>query len=389
MILDPADDPLDGHLEPGDDPADDDDDEVGEWQAGLRRLGFAARPRAATLQLSPAAAALARPDAAPAARTPSADTVALYRRAWADSTVAAYQADWRRYSLWCDVAGIDEPLAAGALTVANYVAALTAQRLTPATIRRRLAAIAWAHEIANLPSPTADPLVRRVVAGAERSLGTTPDQAVPLSLVNLRDLLVRLPILRANHPAMRRDQLLVGLGWAGALRPGELVALDADHLRFHGDPNTDAGGLLVTVARSKTDPAAAGDVVAIPYATRQLACPARHALRYLREHRNGPLFRHIDRHGRPRRRLTAAAVAPLLRRLIADILHVDPASYAAASLRAGLATEARSHGVDDARIRRHLRHTAPGQRRHAGTTLDIYDRPGNLLARSALAGEWW
>ena len=369
---------------------DDDGDEVAESQSGLARLGFAARPRPASLELSAAAAALTGSVNTLAARAPSADTVALYRRAWAESTVAAYQADWRRYSIWCDVAGIDDPLGAGPVAVANYVAGLAAQRLTPNTMRRRLAAIGWAHEIADRPSPTADPLVRRVLAGAERTLGTGVDPATPLRLEQLRTLLTRLPIMRERHPAMRRDQLLVALGWAGALRPGELVALDAEHLRFDGDPATTGdGGMLVTVAASKTDQTARGDVVAVPFSQYQLTCPARMALRWTRQHRQGPLFRHVDRHGHHGRRLNAAAVAPLLRRLIADVLGLDSAGFDARSLRAGLATEARHRGVDDARIRRHLRHTAPGERRHHGTTLDIYDRPSDLLNRSALAEAWW
>lgn len=227
-----------------------------------------------------------------------------------------------------------------------------------------------------------------MLAGAERTLGTATDQALPLGLEAMRDLVVRLPIVRAGHPAMRRDQLLVGLGWAAALRPGEFVALDADHLEFGGDPSTGDGGLIVHVTRSETDQTARGDTIAIPYATRQLACPVRYALRWVREHRTGPLFRHIDRHGHPGRRLAPAAVAPLLRRLVGDVLRHDPAGYAAGSLRAGYATEARHHGVDDTRIRRHLRHSIPGQRRRTGTTLDIYDRPDDVLERSGLTGGW-
>ena len=65
-------------------------------------------------------------------------------------------------------------------------------------------------------------------------------RAQPASLLGLRN----------------RAMLLVGFG--GALRRSELVALDADDVRF-----VDGKGVILTVRRSKTEQHGAGQAVAI------------------------------------------------------------------------------------------------------------------------------
>ena len=95
----------------------------------------------------------------------------------------------------------------------------------------------------------------------------------------MREIVRRLPLLRANHPAMRRDQLLLALGWATALRASELVALDVDDLRFVGDP-THGGRVLVRIRRSKTDQTGRTEYVVVPFATHFSVCPAMMARRW-------------------------------------------------------------------------------------------------------------
>jgi hypothetical protein len=125
----------------------------------------------------------------------------------------------------------------------------------------------------------------------------------------------------------------------------------------------------------------------VPYASQYTGDPVRLALTWTRRHRTGPLFRHLDRHGRTGRRLGADAVSRILKGLVADVLRDDPAGYSSHSLRAGFVTEARAHGVPDELIARHTRHARPGQR--PGGILNVYDRPTDLLERSALDPSWW
>jgi integrase len=58
------------------------------------------------------------------------------------------------------------------------------------------------------------------------------------------------------------DRALLLLGFAGALRRSELVALDV------ADLESDADGVRIIIRRSKTDQEGAGDFVPIPNGTK-------------------------------------------------------------------------------------------------------------------------
>jgi integrase len=308
----------------------------------------------------------------------------LSARAWAPATLAAYRDDWNRFATWCHTAaGLDDPLAADDHHVADYVATLVRDQLAFATIRRRLAGITFAFDIVGRHRPpTRSPLVRRVMRGAARTLATAQRRARPLTLDELRQIITHLPILRRDTPraTVERDRLLIGLGWAAALRAGELVALDADDLTFDGPPYDPEAKMTVHLHRSKTDQDGRGDFVIVPYSTHAATYPARLALHAVSETRTGPLFRHIDRHGTARGRL-AAAVSRIVKTAVTDVLCRDPTRYSSHSLRAGFITEARRRGMSDHLIAIHTRHRTKRM-------LDIYDRPDPIAAMS-LSAEWW
>jgi integrase len=310
----------------------------------------------------------------------------LALRSWAPSTVDAYNEDWRTFTAWCRFSvGLVDPFDADEFVVAEYVAAMVRDRLAYATIGRRLAAIAFAFDVvARRPSPTRSRLVRRVVRRAAHTLGTTPRRAEPLTLAQLHQILGGLALVRPDQrqrTAVRRDQLLFALGWAAALRPGELIAVDADDLTFTDDADSGDGGMLVRIRRSKGDRQGGTDYVAVRCARQAATCPVRLAQRATRRLRTGPLFVHLDRHGESRGRLGVNAVSRVVKATVADVLHLDPTRYSGQSLRAGFVTEARSHGVPDDLIARHTRHRCI-------EILDVYDKPGALLAQSAF-GTWW
>lgn len=165
------------------------------------------------------------------------------------------------------------------------------------------------------------------------------------------------------------------LGFAGALRRGELSALERSDVRECDE------GLWLRVGRSKTDPEAHGAHVAIPYGGELRTCPVR-ALRTWSE-RLGPgegaLFRAIDRHGRigtgP---LTGRGIAHLLKRA-AERAGLEPERYSGHSLRAGLATAAARAGKDDRSILRQGRWSSRA-------TLDGYVRDRDAWRDNAASG---
>ena len=66
-----------------------------------------------------------------------------------------------------------------------------------------------------------------------------------------------------------RDRALILLGFAGAFRRSELVALDIEDCGFGKD------GLTVTLRRSKCDQQGVGRKIGIPYGSNPEPCPVR------------------------------------------------------------------------------------------------------------------
>jgi integrase len=164
----------------------------------------------------------------------------------AESTWRAYDSDLRHFQAWCLQHKLNA-LPAEPPTVAMYLAALETSH-SPSTIRRRLAAISVSHQLARTETPTADAGVKSVWAGIRRRNGVAP-RKVRAARTKVITTLVE-PL--GNRLIDVRDRALILIGFAGALRRSELVALDIN------DVAEDADG-LVTIRRSKTDQEAEGE----------------------------------------------------------------------------------------------------------------------------------
>jgi len=148
----------------------------------------------------------------------------------------------------------------------------------PATLARRLAAIAAAHRDAGHPSPTRDPAVAAVLTGIRRARAHPPRRMHPLLTDDIRTLLTAMDCSR--WPAgltAARDGLALLAGFAGALRRSELAALTIGDLTWHP-----ADGIHVRIRASKTDQDAAGATIVLPYGRHPQTCPPCAALRWLR-----------------------------------------------------------------------------------------------------------
>jgi integrase len=291
------------------------------------------------------------------------------RSAKSPNTVRAYRSDWADFEGFCASRGLPS-LPATPATVAAY-AAEAAGRLKARTVERRLTSIAQAHELARCPNPAADKLVRTVMAGVRRVRGTVQTGKEPLSPELLRRMLVYFPAdLRAS-----RDRALLLIGFAGALRRSELVALRYEDARFTGE------GLVITIPRSKTDQDGAGQSIGIPYGARLETCPVR-ALREWLDHSQvaaGYLFRSIGRWGRAAEEdpITDHQLARIVKRRALDA-GLDAALFSGHSLRSGLATAAAEGGASERSIMDQTRHRSLKQARK-------YIRRGSLFLENAAA----
>lgn len=298
-----------------------------------------------------------------------AETQGYIRRAKAPNTVKAYRSDWASFEAFCQGREV-APLPASPATVAAYLAE-AARRLKANTIDRHLTAISQAHQLAGVPNPIDDKFVRTVMAGIRRVKGTAQKAKDPLSPELLRKMFAAAPAdLRAV-----RDRALLLVGFAGAFRRSELVALRYEDVQFSSE------GLVVTIPKSKTDQEGEGQTIGIPYGSHPESCPVRALAAWL-ERSNityGFLFTGIGRWGgevtgKP---LCDHQLAKIIKRL-ASCAGLDPACFSGHSLRSGLATCAAEGGATERAIMDQTRHRSLKQVRK-------YIRRGSLFKDNAAA----
>ena len=284
-----------------------------------------------------------------------------------DASVRAYAAAWKRFRAWC-AANEEADLPATAEAVAAFLTQSAEQGIKAATLTRWMAGISHYHRGAGYDSPTAAPHVRRTLRLLRRRFGSAQTQKAPLLIDDLREVLERLPETIIG----RRDAALLLLGFAGAFRRSELVALEVS------DIGEAPQGIIVTLRRSKTDQEGKGYTLAIPFGRQELTCPVR-AVRRWREISgvaSGPLLRSVDRHGNVgKRAMHPESVAAVVKRAAASI-GLDPDAFGGHSLRAGLTTSAYLGGAEDRTIMRQSRHKSRKM-------LDVYIRAAEMWKSNA------
>ena len=141
--------------------------------------------------------------------------------AQAEATRRAYAKDVAHFLLW----GGRVP--ASPEMVMQYLAEI-APRLAVATIERRTIALHKAHTDAGFESPIKHPMVKRTLQGIRRTKGTRQKCA---KAVVKDDLLQMLVMIEQQRPAKAtRDKALLLVGFAGAFRRAEIVAIRCEDI---------------------------------------------------------------------------------------------------------------------------------------------------------------
>jgi site-specific recombinase XerD len=251
----------------------------------------------------------------------------------APATRRAYASDFRLFEVYCDAKGINA-LPAAPETVASYIAA-EAQTAKPSTIGRRLAAIRYAHKLAGLETPTDAEAVKATMRGICRTFGSAKVKKAPAIAARVLSMVAAAP----DQLSDLRDHALLLIGFAGAFRRSELVALDV------ADIEETQTGLLVTIRRSKTDQEATGRTIAITRG--DVACPVKALREWLDAAGivSGPLFRPINKSSTvSASRLTCRSVANIVKQC-AGRAGLDATIYSGHSLRSGFLTSAAARGA--------------------------------------------
>jgi site-specific recombinase XerD len=297
-----------------------------------------------------------------------ASAVDLAKAEKALSTRKAYGTDFRIFKAWCDGKGVGS-LPASPETVAAFLAAEAGAGVKPSTLSRRVAAIRYAHKLAGVETPTDAEGVKATMRGIRRTFGGARNKKAPAVAAKIRSMVATAP----EGLAGLRDRALLLLGFAGAFRRSELVALDV------ADTEENETGMLVTIRGSKTDQERQGVTIAI--ARGDIACPVK-ALRAWLDAAGieaGPLFRPIDKAGTvAASRLTCRSVANIVKAYAARA-GFDANTFSGHSLRAGFLTSAAAKGASIFKMMDVSRHKSVD-------TLRGYVRDAELFKDHAGAG---
>ncbi|MFV9429293.1 tyrosine-type recombinase/integrase [Rhodococcus aetherivorans] len=325
-------------------------------------------------------------------------------RSRSESTRRNYAADWARFTAWCTSEG-HSPLPAHPLTVAAYLleAAATVteageRAYSPSTLARWVAGIGFHHRRAGHPAPGADELVTATLSGIRRDYAAAGERPrSPRAPLLTADIVTIVETMRADCDGWaaevleRRDSAIFLVGFAGAFRRSELVALNCSDVSLHR-----LDGLHIRLRKSKTDQEGRGSVRALPFTHSHASCPPCAWMRWaqvvaafdsggrsavIRLLRTAePFETHVCRGTRPRMMpsspllrsirkngnlsdtaLSGAAVHKAIRRR-AEQAGYDPdivQRLGGHSLRAGFVTQAFRNGASAHAIMRQTGHTTP------------------------------
>lgn len=282
------------------------------------------------------------------------------------NTRRAYQSDIRHFIAW------GGRLPSSVDIVLRYLQEHAAT-LNPRTLKRRLVAIKHWHTYQGFSDPTADPLVRKTLSGILHVHGRPPEKAPPFSIEQL--MLITDHLKSRGELAAARNNALLQVGFFGALRRSELVALEWQHINFVPQ------GVEILISRSKTDQEGKGSVCAIPYGN-AILCPVT-TLHYWLEKSgvsSGPVFCQILKGNKVTTNAISSNSINKIIKLLAIACQLPQAkNYSGHSLRRGFATTASQKGASFSAIMRQ------GRWRHEGTVHGYIEEGSRFDANAAVS----
>lgn len=283
------------------------------------------------------------------------------------NTRKAYRNDMKHFMAWggCIPSNPEH--------IAHYLAS-HAQSLSIATLQRRIVSIGKAHRIKGYPDPTKTDEIKMLMRGIRRKHGKPQRRVEPIMK---DDLILMLSHISTSTPKGMRDRALLMLGFCGAFRRSEIVALHVHSIDINRH------GLVVHLNRSKTDQTGEGREIAIPYGKGK-HCPVKYvhnwmiALKTIGRNDDAALFPSITKGGTiSHKALSCRSVANIIK-AYTEKSGLDSTNYSGHSLRAGLATSAAQQGFSSWSIRKQTGHASDAM-------LERYIRHGSLFTDNAAA----
>ena len=216
-----------------------------------------------------------------------------------------------------------------------------AETLNPRTLSARLTALSQWHRYQDFTDPVQDPTVRKTMKGIQHKHAQPKRKAIALRLEHVAAMIV---VLEKRTASLKkaRDLALVQMGFFGAFRRSELVAIQVEDLSWEPE------GLIVRLPRSKTDQEGEGLYRSLPRGNDRI-CPVRALKDWLKIAgiKSGSVFRPVNRWDQVQHRaLNPAAINDLLKSLGKACGFDFASELSSHSFRRGLSTSAAREGVD-------------------------------------------
>ena len=294
------------------------------------------------------------------------------RQSKAPRTRAAYACDWRQFTRWC-AEHQQVPLPASVPTVVAYLSYQASIGRKTTTMGRHLISISLAHKSAGFDSPTATVPVREAMKGFRRLLGTKRTKKTAIRRDDLKRIFAAMD--DPAHPLSIRDRALLLLGFSGAFRRSELVAIRVEDLEFVPD------GVTVTIPKSKTDQEGQGRKVAIHRGS--ALCPMKALQNWLKtaEIKTGYVFRVVHWRGVVGKAVISGPMVGRIVQKYASSIGKDGKQYGGHSLRRGFCTGAAKAGATEVQIMAVTGHRSSAMAREYVEESQLYE-----LNTSAMLG---
>lgn len=252
--------------------------------------------------------------------------------ATSDNTRKAYRSDIRHYENW------GGRLPATPELIVRYLESF-ATLLNARTLARRLVAFRHWHTYQGFTDPTAHPAVQKTMIGIARTHGTPKNKARAMTTEELT--IIAAYFEHEESLSAIRDNALLQIGFFGAFRRSELVAIQYEHITW------DKEGVEILIPFSKTDQTHEGQYCAIPNGNHQL-CAVRALKRWLElsDILSGAVFRRVTlgKHV-GNKALTPLSINHILKHRANQAGLTSIERLSSHSLRRGLATSAAQNGA--------------------------------------------
>lgn len=275
---------------------------------------------------------------------------ALIASATSDNTKRAYRSDWSDFAEYCQMQKASA-LPAEPLTVSTYLEFLAAGGHKVSTLKRRIVAIAAAHEASGHETPTRSMLVRKTMQGIRHTYSTEVKKKQAITIPELHAMVQSTP----GDLRGLRDKAILTLHFAGAFRRSEVCDLTIDRVKFS------ASELRVRLGKTKTDQEGKGKTKILSASDLRAIDPVSNLRTWLDAGgiTDGPLFRLIDKHGAiGQHKLSGESIAQIWK-AAAKRAGLDSKEIAGHSARRGFITAAYNAELPEADIMAHTGHKSP------------------------------